>query len=86
MNMSESAKASMDSPSKVDQATEEAPPMMSGKQPSPYTMMRQKSTSKTEQRNYDDEYTRQEFYALINRAVNTPATQLGSARKRTSVR
>ena len=68
--------------------TEETPPMMSGKQPSPYTLLRQKTNPPTqgEQRNCDAEYTRQDFYALINRAVNTTATRSVSVKRQTSAR
>lgn len=69
-------------------SAEETPPTMSGKQPSPYTLLRQKTSApvKGEQRNCDAEYTRQEFYALINRAANTTAARSVSLKREASTR
>jgi hypothetical protein len=66
---------------------EEAPPTMSGKQPSPYTAMRQKSvsSSRAEQMNCDAEYARREFHALANRTMTSTAlAQLAVPHKRAS--
>jgi len=62
---------------------EAVPPTMSGKLPSPFTEMRQKSdaSSRTEQRNTDIENTRQEFHALVNRAVNRSAIRFASVKR-----
>jgi hypothetical protein len=87
MRMDDAAKTVPEDVAEGTSSTEETPPTMSGKQPSPYTLLRQKANppEQGEQRNCDAEYVRRDFYALINRAVNATALRSASAKQRTSV-
>ena len=84
MNMAETAKLQTQTAATTEEKVEkEIPPSMSGKLPSPYTAMRQKSDSpaQREQRNCDTDYARQDFYALVNRAFSSSASRLAQAKK-----
>jgi hypothetical protein len=84
MIMSETAKSQAQTADSAEEKVEkETPPSMSGKLPSPYTAMRQKSdsSSQREQRNCDIDYARHDFFALVNRAAGTSATRLAQAKK-----
>jgi hypothetical protein len=54
-------------------------PTTSGRQPSPFTTLRQQRSG--EGHNLDLEYTRAEFYALVNRAVNSPPARFARAKR-----
>ncbi len=54
-------------------------PTTSGRQPSPFTALRQQKGS--EGHNLDLEYTRAAFYSLVNRAVNSPPVRFSRAKR-----
>ena len=74
--MAETPKSQEPAPTAIEESEKKSaavPPTMSGKQPSPFTELRQNSSSRLGQQNCDMAYTRQEFYSLLNRAISIRA-------------
>ena len=88
MDMAETSKSQLEADPDEEKKKEEAPPTTSGRLPSPYTEMRQKAdaSTRTEQRNSDIEFTRRDFHALVNRAINSPAIRFVPAKRQTAAR
>jgi hypothetical protein len=61
-----------------ENVSESVPPTMSGKQPSAYTALRHRLGAQT---NCDQDYARQDFHALVSKAVNRSAVTLGPRAK-----